>query len=189
MSPKISYALGAIPLIALMFALLPAARAGASASQVTILQDDSRVFNHRAATLDELKALGVDVVKVRVDWRSLAPSPNSKQKPSGFSGENPNEYPSGSWDPYDAVVRGIVSRGMRPYLMLGGRGPRWATGKKPYERPNPKEFGRFVQAVGSRYSGSFVRMTDPLNPLPRVTLYSDWNEVNLKSWLAPQVWS
>src|SRR5947209_755181 len=39
--------------------------------------------------------------------------------------------------------------------------------------PNPAEFGKFVEAVGSRY--------------PSVHMFSVWNEPNLVSWLSPQV--
>jgi hypothetical protein len=74
---------------------------------------------------------------------------------------------------------------MRPYLQLGERAPRWASGKTPATRPKASEFGRFVQAVGTRYSGTFV--PNPLSPrLPRVTLFSIWTEPNLFSWLSPQ---
>src|SRR2546423_1008639 len=168
------------------------------------MQDDTQLVatstEHRAATLDEMKRLGADIVKVRFDWASIAPS--GKKKPSGFSGNDPNQYPADHWAAYDDLIRGIVQRGMRPYIMLGGRAPDWASGKSPVDRPSPTQFGRFAEAVGKRYSGSFgtaasgtgsLLPIDPLggspaaaNPLPRVTLYSIWNEPNLLSWLAPQ---
>ena len=37
----------------------------------SLLNDDA---DRRDATLDEWKALGVDIVKMRVDWRRLAPA-------------------------------------------------------------------------------------------------------------------
>jgi hypothetical protein len=179
-----------IPVAALAaLALMPAARAGASASQVTIMQDDTRLLfttdARRAKTLDEMKSLGADVVKLRVDWRSLSPKADSKKKPSGFSGDDPNEYRANVWQAYDATVLAIVGRGMRPYLQLGGRAPRWASGSGPEVRPKSKDFRRFFQAVGTRYSGSFV-VGSPGLTLPRVTLYSVWTEPNLFSWLSPQ---
>jgi hypothetical protein len=120
------------------------------------VQDDSQIVHggadRRNARLDELKGLGVDIVKLRVDWRHLAPE--GKSKPEGFSGENPNEYPADRWAPYDDTIKAIVARGMTPYVMLGGRGPDWATGDG-LTNPNADEFKRFVQAVGTRYNGEF----------------------------------
>jgi hypothetical protein len=191
MRVKPSHLVRTIPVAALAaLVLMPAARAGASASQVTIMQDDKRaVFvtdARRAKTLDEMKALGADVVKLRIDWRSLSPKADSKHKPSGFSGEDPDEYRANVWQAYDATILAIVGRGMRPYLQLGGRAPGWASGSGPEVRPKSKDFRRFFQAVGTRYSGSFVVGSSPGVTLPEVTLYSVWTEPNLFSWLAPQ---
>ena len=147
-----------VAVAAVLAALLASAPAGASTSQPTIAQDDTQIVHggadRRGARLDELKALGVDIVKIRVDWRFLAPGAESDSKPGGFSGENPGEYPDDRWAPYDDAIRGIVARGMTPYVMLGGRGPDWATGDG-LTNPNADEFRRFVQAVGTRYSGNF----------------------------------
>ena len=190
MPMKPSHALRTIPLVALLvLLLLPAARAAASASQVTIMQDDNQIVfvsdAHRAKTLDEMKALGADVVKIRVDWRSLSPSAGSKQKPSGFSGRDPNEYRGAVWAAYDRTIIAITGRGMRAYLQLGGRAPRWASGSGPEVRPKASDFGHFVEAVGTRYSGSF-HSSLVAAPLPRVTVFSVWTEPNLFSWLSPQ---
>jgi hypothetical protein len=178
--------------VLLALALLPAERAAASASQLTIVQDDKEIVSstsaHRDQRLAELKALGVDVVKLRIDWRGVAPSPRSKKKPAGFSGEDSTKYPPGIWTNYDAALRAIVAQGLRPYVLLGGASPDWGGGKDGRGgRPDPAEFGRFVQAVGSRYSGTFSpSATDPLNKLPRVDIWSDWNEPDLKGWITPQ---
>src|SRR3954465_6403221 len=47
---------------------------------------------------------------------------------------------------------------MGVYFQLGGSAPEWATGGKrnsAVNEPNANEFKSFVQAVGTRYSGSF----------------------------------
>jgi hypothetical protein len=209
---------------ALMAFLAVAGTAIAKPAQPTMLQDDKVLVSgsqqQRDARLDELKSLGVDIVKVRVSWRGVAPSSASRTKPS-FNAADPAAYPESGWAPYDAIVRGAAARGMGVYFQLGGSAPEWATGGKRnsavYE-PNANEFKSFVQAVGTRYSGSFggsagssgtpgggtpIPLPGPLASsigagsgttaaqaasaaLPRVTLYSVWNEPNLKSWLAPQ---
>ena len=205
--------------LALMASLAVTGTAYAKPTQPTMLQDDKVLVDgsqaDRDARLDELQRLGVDIVKVRVSWRSVAPDGNSRTRPN-FNAADPAAYPAGGWAPYDAVVRGAAARGMAVFFQLGGSAPEWATpGKRDsaVNNPNAKEFKSFVQAVGTRYSGSYGGSAggpigsapSPLplplaslvgagsgataaqgSTLPRVTLYSVWNEPNLKSWLAPQ---
>jgi hypothetical protein len=189
--------------IRLMFALalatcgllVAATAAGAARNQVTIMQDDAQLLgsngDRRDASLDEWKALGVDIVKVRVNWRDISPD----AKPSDPA--DPAAYRADHWARYDRVVRGAKDRGMEVFLMLGGHAPPWASERSPeglpngVHRPDPALFGQFVKAVGTRYSGSYTPAAaaadylDP-NPLPRVTIWSMWNEPNLVSWLSPQ---
>src|SRR4051794_27770327 len=90
--------------------------ASARSGQQLIMQDDAHLFrgsgSTRAATLDEMKALGADVVKVQVYWNEIAPGPT---KPAGFDGADPSNY---QWSAYDAIVHGALARGMQPYLAL-----------------------------------------------------------------------
>jgi hypothetical protein len=193
----------------------------ASSTQQTMLQDDAQLVagsqEQRDQRLDELKSLGVDIVKVRLSWRYITADGNSRTKPSGFDGADPGAYPAGAWAPYDAIVTGAQERGLGVMFQLGGSAPEWATpGKRNSAIRSPKasEFKAFVKAVGTRYSGSYggpgsgPAPAPPAGPLPlpgiataadgelgapqtagalpRVTLYSVWNEPNLKSWLTPQ---
>src|SRR6185312_16393144 len=95
--------------ILVMAALIPTTHASASKTQPTMLQDDPELIygssDLRTKRLDQLKNLGVDIVKVRVRWRDLAP-----RKPS--NGADPNAY---DWGPYDEIVSGAESRGMGVY--------------------------------------------------------------------------
>jgi hypothetical protein len=173
--------------------LATATSASASRDQATMLQDDPQLIGangqRRDATLDEWKSLGVDIVKLRVDWRDISPA----DKPADPS--DPNAYKADQWQLYDRAIRGAKDRGMEVFLMLGGHAPPWASEPSPeglpngVHRPNPELFKQFVQAVGTRYSGNYTptpgEYTDPL-AIPRVTIYSAWNEPNLVSWLSPQ---
>jgi hypothetical protein len=167
----------------------------------------------RTAGLNELDGLGVDVVKLNAIWRTLAPGGN--KKPAGFDGADPADYSANAWAPYDAVVRDAQARGMQVMLMLGGLAPDWASkpgGIAGSKRPDVGEFRKFVKAVGTRYSGSYTASSvgdtpgpappdDPDLPLPlpaqaspaqagtglpRVDIWSAWNEPNLGNWLSPQ---
>jgi hypothetical protein len=145
------------------------------------MQDDGLLLRSsgetRERTLDEFDALGADIVKVQVYWREIAPG--GSRKPN-FDATDPAAY---SWGAYDAIVRGAVARGMRPFLVLGNRAPRWARARRTRHdgtyRPSASEFQLFARAAGARYSGSYAG-------LPRVDIWSIWNEPNLSSWLAPQ---
>ncbi len=170
--------------LALAVTAAGAGPAHASSKQVTIMQDDGLLFRSGGAvrdqTLDEMAALGADVIKAQVYWNEI--SPRVRRKPAGFDSADPASYDFGA---YDALVNAIVARGMTPFLVIGNRAPDWAVKKvtkSPHDgiyRPSSKEFRLFAQAVGRRYSGNY-------NGLPRVRLWSVWNEANLSSWLAPQ---
>jgi hypothetical protein len=174
--------------LAAVAALLVPAAAYASSRQWTVAQDDARLLafgpGARLDTLNEFKAFGVDVVKVQVNWRDIAPQPESTTKPAGFNGADPLS-PLYNWTALDGVVRDATALGMRVYLALGGRSPDWAAARRVARyggvyRPSANEFGQFAQAIGTRYTGL------SLGGLPRVSIWSVWNEPNLFSWLQPQ---
>ena len=189
----------------------------ANKRQISIFQDDTvlRGSGNDARTkgLNEIDSLGVDMVKVSANWRTLAPAGN--KKPAGFDGADPADYSATAWAPYDDLIRDAQARGMRVMLMVGGLAPDWASqsGSIPgSKRPDVGEFRKFVKAVGKRYSGSYLATgggntpgppppDDPDLPLPlpfqatpaqagtglpRVDVWSVWNEPNLGNWLAPQ---
>ena len=66
-----------------------------------MLEDTAQVLNSgadvRGATLDEFKALGADIVKLRVEWENIAPNPGARPKPS-FDATDPAAYPAGAWN-------------------------------------------------------------------------------------------
>ena len=169
-------------------ATLAAAASPASAARESTVQDDHRLLDgttaQRRSTLDEMGKLGADRVRLTVLWRRLAPSPDSRTRPS-FDASDPAAYPSDAFAPYDAVVRDAAARGLGVNLDVSGPAPLWATRRPPrsdiaatYE-PSAEEFGRFVTALGRRYSGDVANV-------PRVSYWSLWNEPNQSGWLTPQ---
>jgi hypothetical protein len=145
-----------------------------------------------AATLDQLRRLGVQRVRVFVPWDSLAPDPTSRQRPPGFDAADPAAYPASNWAIYDTIVQDTRARGMGVDFTLGPPPPLWASGKGAPDpvrqtewRPSAKEFGLFVRAIGTRYSGRYIPAGSSA-PLPRVDFWSIWNEPNLGIELAPQ---
>src|SRR4051812_6205437 len=146
-----------LPLLALVLLALPQA-AFASRSQESLFQDDASLLYsgdaRRDSTLNELKALGVDTIRVNVVWNRYAPSPKRKTRPS-FDATDPNAYPALAM--VDGVVSGAAARGMTVLLTPTGPGPAWASNcsgsatTRRICRPKPSEFGRFVKALGRRY--------------------------------------
>jgi hypothetical protein len=157
--------------------------AAASATQESTFQDDGLLVNGGAAaqarTLDTLKALGADRVRVSLQWRLVAPAPEAPAKPAGFDGANPAAYPPGAWDRYDRLVQLAQVRGLGVNLDLTGPAPNWATGTAPGRPdldpsfdPSGPEFAAFVHAAALRYPG--------------VHYWSIWDEPNQVASLSPQ---
>jgi hypothetical protein len=154
---------------------LPAA-AHAGSRQLTIFQDDQLLLRSgdgsRHNLLDEVDAMGVDVIKAGLLWADAAP--RGKRKPRGFDGSDPSQYPR--WGAYDALVHDAQARGLRVMFALAPPYPGWATKRKGDREgsttPNAREFGRFAEAAGQRY--------------PSVDLWTIGNEPNHPNFLAPQ---
>jgi hypothetical protein len=155
-------------------ALLPAA-AGASPRQFALFQDESLIVENggtRAATLDEVKSLGADMIKVQVNWATVAPG--GRRKPSGFDGADPSQYPG--WARCDSVLADAKARGFKVMFALAPPAPGWATptrgDREGVTRPSAREFGRFATAAARRFPG--------------VDVWTIWNEPNHPGHLYPQ---
>lgn len=162
-------------------AALPTAPALAAPDQLSLIEDEKLMLESgpevQAQALDEAKALGADLIRANVIWARVAPSSNSTKKPKGFNGKKPESY-GGNFAMLDSFVAGAQARGMQVLLTPTGPIPAWAsrckgsvTARKVC-KPDPKLFGDFVRALGTKY--------------PTVKYWSIWNEPNLGSWLKPQ---
>ena len=136
-----------------------------------------------------------------VFWRVVAPNAMSTVRPANFDAADPNAYPGGSWTRYDTIVEFARARGIAVNFNVTDPAPLWATGRPPRPdirmtyNPSAAEFGQFVTAVATRYSGGFaapIPIEDtgapgPVGNLPRVSYWSIWNEPNQAGWLTPQL--
>jgi hypothetical protein len=141
-------------------------RALASGTQETLMMDDDALIydspSHVSRTLQQMATLGVDRVKVSVVWSLVAPDSTSKTAPE-FDAADPAAYPAGAWNRYDALVKLAAANRIGVYFQLTAPAPSWAVAPgKPTQgypwsqEPNPSDFNEFVQAVGTRYSGTYV---------------------------------
>ena len=105
--------------------------------------------------LDRLQSLGVDVVRVTVDWAAVEPSRGRFD-----------------WSTYDDVLEGLHARGIAPLLTLYGTPP-WANGGRTenWAPTSGATFAAFARAAARRY--------------PYVRLWAIWNEPNQRRWLRP----
>ena len=181
--------------VAAGLALLPLpARALAQTNQLGMFQDDARMLTVPGPTLQTVRELGAGVVRVTLGWNTVAPA----KRPPGFNPSLPASYPAANWDIYDQIVRDAHADGVAVDFSLTGPAPLWAAGggqPSPGNygewKPSASAFGQFVEAVATRYSGSYDPTTDTIvhgdpNDLPRVSFWELWNEPNFGMDLAPQ---
>ena len=181
--------------VALSAAALHAAPALASVTQESIFQDDTQLMADPVGTLQTLRDLGVQRVRVNVTWNEIAPAANSRQEPKGFAATNPAAYPASGWAIYDEIDRAAAADDISLDFTLNGPAPLWATGSGAPRgtsgyfladwEPSGTQFGYFVKAVGTRYDGVY-KPTGATSPLPRISFWSIWNEPNYGYDLGPQ---
>lgn len=174
----------------------------------SIFQDDQYLVYSSTPvverTLDTLRSLGADRIRVTILWHAIAPAPDSPTRPPGFVASDPASYPPGAFAPYDRLVELARARGIGVDFNVSAAGPLWAMGGHSPEahyidvyEPSAIDFGQFVTAVGRRYDGSYAPSAAQRGALralgvavsgrlPRVSYWSVWNEPNQPGWLSPQ---
>ena len=182
-----------LPVLAAFAVLCLPSSALASMSQESIFEDEYLLVKQgQVSALGDMQALGADTIRNIVYWQDLAPAARSAKVPKGFKPANPRSYRAAAWDRYDNLVRGAAARGLHVLLTPSGPIPRWASGCKGTAtqvracKPDAKLFGGFVQALATRYSGSYADENQGGGVLPRVDRWSIWNEPNQPGWLNPQ---
>jgi hypothetical protein len=157
----------------------------------SIFEPKGPLFTDPTGTLALMRRLGVDRVKVYVPWNQIAPDPTSRLQPS-FNAAQPAAYPAANWTIWDTIVRDAHTYGVALDMTVGPSPPLWAAGPGPPPggpfaqwRPSARDFGAFIQAIGTRYDGSYAP-AGATTPLPGVHFWSIWNEPNYGPNLAPQ---
>ncbi|MFP5362028.1 MAG: cellulase family glycosylhydrolase [Thermoleophilia bacterium] len=174
-------ALALTALTALLAACGEQRREPAPPPVATILQDDAELL-HRppaqiAATLDDIRDLGVDWVRVTAGWSVIAPAPRSQRRPR-FDARDPAAYPRDAWRALDRVDRMAGARGLRTAIDIAFWAPRWAVaararrGDRERDAIDVEAYADFAEAVARRYSGAVA--------------FTVWNEPNHNAFLLPQ---
>jgi hypothetical protein len=182
---------------ALVAAAASAPAAHASATQESIFMDDNQLLYRGDAvadrTLRELKALGVERVRVSVPWTAFAPGRDSDRRPAALTDpSNPDQYAATTFDSWDHLLRVARQEGIAVLFNVTGPAPRWAAGRLNGRfvgglfRPSPAAFEQFVRMLGKRYDGNRADENQGGASLPRVGAWSIWNEPNQAGHLQPQ---
>lgn len=157
-------------------ALAPIAPAHAREAPDTIVQDDAELLfrsdERVSQNMRQLRSLGVDRVRLNAGWSSIAPDPDSLQRPD-LALSDPDAYPRANWRRLDRAVRAAHDAGLEVMIDIAFWAPRWATSGNPqgamgHERWNvdPAAFAEFTAAVVKRYSGTFVPEPDVASTPP-----------------------
>jgi hypothetical protein len=169
----------------LLAAGVPAAAQAASAPE-TILQDDAVLLHSTDQgvrdAMTQLRALGVDRVRLTAGWSVIAPQPDAAARPD-FDETDPAAYPAGAWDNLDRAVRDANDAGLQVMIDIAFWAPRWATHDDPATTGrlrteiDPDAYARFAQAVATRYSGTYTppaaaQPAPPADPSPDADLLS-----------------
>ncbi|MDQ3741551.1 MAG: hypothetical protein M3389_11485, partial [Actinomycetota bacterium] len=165
-----------------------AAPAGAPQRQESVFMDDNQLLyrgpERATATLRELRDLGVDRVRVTLHWHHFAPDAMKKTRPRGELYYGPRVF-----DNHDHLLREARELGIDVLVNVSGSAPLWATGgdhPNGEYKPDPVEFGRFVEMLGRRYDGRHRDENQGERRVPRIDAWSIWNEPNLGSRIQPQ---
>lgn len=151
---------------------------------VAALQDDVLATAPLAqipTRIDMVKQTKAKVARVDILWQLVAPTP-----PANPTDPNDKAY---DWSRLDAIFTGLASAGITPIVSTYAT-PDWAIAgtNTPHPKtlynpnaPTPAAFAAFMQAVATRYSGTFIP-AGAVAPLPRVRHWEIWNEPNLKGF-------
>lgn len=187
---RLSRSLAPALLSALVLLMCAASSALADHTQQSIFQDDQYLVYSPTKTVEQtllaLKLIGIDQVRVNVNWANIAPGADSRRMPANFNGALPASYPAAAWAPYDRLVALAQLLRIGVNFNITAPGPLWAMGAHPLSvraanhwEPNPIDYLAFVYALGVRYGGHYGN-------IPAVRSWSIWNEPDQPGWLAPQ---
>jgi hypothetical protein len=143
----------------------------------TVLQDDAQLL-HRSddevrASMEQIRSLGIDRVRITAGWSTIAPDADAVRRPD-FVDTDPLGYPQGNWANLDRAVKQAHQAGLEVMIDIAFWAPRWAThdpagvqGRLRTEI-DPVLYAHFAEAVARRYSGNFTPVvpTLPVPPAP-----------------------
>jgi hypothetical protein len=168
------------------------AAAKASGHMLVGINDEANtLYGNPATAFAALKSLRTQVLRVNLYWGGT-PWAVAPKKPADATDPGDPVY---RWAIYDRLVRYATDNNIKvvfSFLFTPG----WANGNKARSvaPTNSKDLENFAYAAAERYSGLWSPPTWQQDatlgignsPLPKVTMWTAWNEPNNPLWLTPQ---
>jgi hypothetical protein len=167
--------------VAVVAAAVVATPAGASTWLQLGLVDTQEALGDQARFGRTLGTLRPQVVRIMLGWGGPFGVAKTRRPDVGTDPADP----AYDWSRYDQAVLTATGRGARVLFTIYGS-PAWANLYQP-ANVAPQNFMRlkeFSYAAGLRYSGTYRRADGVV--LPRVSLWTAWNEPNIPLGLKPQ---
>ena len=158
----------------------------------SVFEAGPQLHTDPAATLDALRRLGVDRVKLFLPWANIAPDSASRRMPSGFDGANPAAYPAAELGDlrHDRARRRCSRDRARPHGRRApaavGAGIGGAPGRRTRSGSPQRASSAHSSGPSALATAGGTRPPGASRPLPRVSFWSIWNEPNYGPDLAPQ---
>jgi hypothetical protein len=158
---------------------------------VGINDEANTLYGNPAQSFAELKTLRTQVLRVNLYWGGT---------PWAVANKEPNDAtdpgdPAYDWSLYDRLVKYAETNKIKLVLSFLFT-PSWANGGKGKNvaPTDGKDLQDFAYAAAERYSGLWTPPTWQQNqtlgigntPLPKVSMWTAWNEPNNPNWLTPQ---
>jgi hypothetical protein len=159
---------------------------------VGINDEANTLYGNPAAAFATLKSLKTQVLRVNLYWGGTKWAVANSARP-----KDPNDPgdPAYNWALYDRLVKYATDNNIKLVLSILFT-PGWANGGKGRTVPPTdfKDLENFAYAAAERYSGLWIPPAWQQNPslgivntpLPKVNLWTAWNEPNNPLWLTPQ---
>jgi hypothetical protein len=142
--------------------------------------DDEQIYGRTDWAFNQLKSLRAGVVRITLDWASVA-----RRRPGAPADPASSAY---NWTAVDNVVNAAAKKKMRVVIAIYGT-PRWAGPAKNRLPRRITDLRLFAFAAATRYSGTYnveVDENEPERRLPAVRHWLAWNEPNNPVFLKPQ---
>jgi Glycosyl hydrolase catalytic core len=142
--------------------------------------DDEQIYGRTDWAFNQLKSLRAGVVRITLDWASVA-----RRRPGAPADPASSAY---NWTAVDNVITKAAKQKMRVVIAIYGT-PRWAGPGKNRLPRRITDLRQFAFAAATRYSGTYnveVDENEPARLLPAVRHWLAWNEPNNPVFLKPQ---
>ncbi len=172
---------------------LSASAATKSSHLIVGINDEANtLYGNPAWSFPTLKTLHAQAIRVNLYWGGTPWAVANTTRPTDPNDPGDHAY---NWTLYDRLVRFAAQYNIKVVFSILFT-PKWANGGKARNVPptNYTDLKNFAYAAAERYSGLWTPppwQRDLSNgtsdtPLPKVSLWTAWNEPNNPIWLTPQ---